>query len=204
MNTKKLSLVLLLGFTLTFAGCSIIKSFVNLSRLQFKLHGVTSISVAGVPLTGKKAISDLNVFEIAKVTESFFKGSLPLTFTLDLAAVNPNTGSGGYARTDAQLKSLPFRFVVDSKELITGNIKNPVSIPGTGETEHLPIDLSIDLVKVIKDQAYESLLNLALKIGGVGSGSSNVQLLAKPVVSTVLGDIAYPDEIKIVDATFSK
>ncbi|GAB1349464.1 hypothetical protein MASR1M107_16780 [Ignavibacteriales bacterium] len=79
-----------------------------------------------------------------------------------------------------------------------------MSIPGTGETEHLPIDLSIDLVKVIKDQAYESLLNLALKIGGVGSGSSNVQLLAKPVVSTVLGDIAYPDEIKIVDATFSK
>ncbi|MBN8546476.1 MAG: hypothetical protein J0L60_10135 [Ignavibacteria bacterium] len=204
MNTKKLYLTLVIGFTLVFAGCNIIQSFVNLSRLQFKLHGVTSISVAGVSLTGKKSLSDLNVFEIAKVTESFFKGSLPLTFTLDLAAVNPNTGSGGYARTDAQLKSLPFRLVVDNRDLVTGNIKNPVSIPGTGETEHLPIDLTIDLAKVIKDQGYESLLNLALQVSGVGSGSSNVSLYARPVVSTVLGDITYPDEIRIVDATFSK
>lgn len=201
---KKTSLLLIAVMVITFAGCSVIQSFVNLSRLQFKLHGVTSISVAGVPLTGKRTLSDLNVFEIAKVTESFFKGSLPLTFTIDIAALNPNDGKGGYARTDAQLKSLPFRFVVDSRELLKGNIKNPVTIPGTGESSMIPVDLSVDLLQVIKDQGYESLLNLALQVSGVGSGSSNVQLFAKPVVSTVIGDIAYPDEIKIVDATFSK
>lgn len=188
----------------TLTGCSVIQSFVNLSRLQFKLKGVSTISVAGVPITGKKILGDFNVFEIAKVTEAFFKGSLPLTFTLDIAALNPNDGKGGYARTDAQLKSLPFRFVVDSRELLRGNIKNPVTIPGTGEQSMIPVDLSVDLLQVIKDQGYESLLNLALQVSGVGNGSSTVQLYAKPVVSTILGDISYPDEIKIVDATFSK
>jgi len=204
MSSKKLYMIMIVSFTLLFAGCGIVQSFLNLSRLQFKLQGVTSISVAGVQILGKRNISDLNVFEIAQITQSFFQGTLPLTFTLNLAALNPNDGTGGYQRTDAQLTSLPFRLVVDSKELIQGNIANAVSIPGTGEVENIPINLNIDLAKVIKDQGYESLLNLAMQVSGIGSGSSNVQLYARPVVSTTLGNISYPSEIKIVDATFSK
>lgn len=201
---KKVSIVLITVMVFTFAGCGIVQSLMNLSRLQFKLQGVSQISIAGVPLLGKKSLSDLNVFEIAKVTESFFKGSLPLTFTLNLMALNPNDGTGGSSKTDAQLKSLPFRFVVDNRELVRGNIKSPVTIPGTGQTAVLPLDMSVDLLQVIKDQGYESLLNLALQVSGVGSGSSTVQLFAKPVVSTILGDISAPEEIRIVDATFSK
>jgi hypothetical protein len=201
---KKISAAVLISFIFIFTGCSILQSFVNLSRLQFKMNGVSQISVAGVPILGKRSLSDLTVFDMAKITGSFFKGSLPLTFTLKIDALNPNNGTGGYKKTDAQLQSLPFRLVVDGKELLKGNISNAVSIPGTGEVQTIPVDLTVDLAQVLKDQGYESLLNLALQVSGIGSGSSNVQLLATPVVSTVLGNISYPGEITIVDATFSK
>ncbi|OQY80026.1 MAG: hypothetical protein B6D45_00080, partial [Ignavibacteriales bacterium UTCHB3] len=149
---KKKMFTVLLATAVLFAGCSIVKSLVNLSRLQFKLQSVSSVSIAGVDVTSKKSFSDLNVFDAAKITESFFRGSLPLTFTLNLAALNPNDGTGGYARTDAQLKSLPFRLVVGDHEILQGNIAQPVTIPGTGEVTTIPINLTVDLAKVLKDQ----------------------------------------------------
>ncbi len=190
-------------FTLLFSQCSIYKTYVNLSRLQFKLNGVADITLAGVSLSGKTRLSDFSPLEIASISSKVLKGSLPISFTLNVDALNPNDGTGGYQRTDAQLKAFPYRFVIDNKELFSGDIGSPVDVPGTGESVTIPLMIQFDLVQNFKNQGYESLINLALRFAGIGSGTSEINLFAKPVVSTFLGDISYPAEIKIDDKVFT-
>jgi len=55
---------------------------------------------------------------------------------------------------------------------------------------------------MIQDHGFESLVNLALNISGTGSGNSRLTVYTKPTVNTVLGNITYPGELKIVDKEF--
>lgn len=188
---------------LLIGGCSIYKSFVNLSRLQFKLNGAQSVSVGGVALDGKKKLSDFSVKEILNFTAAVSKGNLPIAFTLNVAAKNPNDGSGGYAKTNASIESFPYRLLLDGKEVLNGDIAQSVAVPGTGESVIIPLQVSFDLVQTFKNQGYESLLNLALSIAGFSNQKTEITVYSKPVVKTDLGNLSYPSELKIVDYEFS-
>lgn len=183
--------------------CSVYKSLVNLSRLQFKLNGVQSVTVGGLSLQGKQKISDFSVKEVLAFTTAVAKGNLPITFTLNVAAKNPNDGSGGYAKTNASIESFPYRLLLDNKEVLSGNIAQSVSVPGTGESIIIPLQVSFDLVQTFKNQGYESLLNLALSIAGYSNQKTEIVVFSKPVVKTDLGNLSYPSELKIVDYEFS-
>lgn len=183
--------------------CSVYKSLVNLSRLQFKLNGVQSVAVGGLSLQGKQKISDFSVKEVLAFTTAVAKGNLPITFTLNVAAKNPNDGSGGYAKTNASIESFPYRLLLDNKEVLSGNIAQSVSVPGTGESIIIPLQVSFDLVQTFKNQGYESLLNLALSIAGYSNQKTEIVVFSKPVVKTDLGNLSYPSELKIVDYEFS-
>lgn len=188
---------------LFLSGCSVYKSLVNLSRLQFKLNGVQSVAVGGLSLQGKQKISDFSVKEVLAFTTAVAKGNLPITFTLNVAAKNPNDGSGGYAKTNASIESFPYRLLLDNKEVLSGNIAQSVSVPGTGESVIIPLQVSFDLVQTFKNQGYESLLNLALSIAGYSNQKTEIVVFSKPVVKTDLGNLSYPSELKIVDYEFS-
>ena len=58
-------------------------------------------------------------------------------------------------------------------------------------------------MQFVQNQGYESLLNLVLALGGQQGSATRLTLFADPTVSTVLGDINYPGELKIVDHNFS-
>lgn len=201
---KKYSiLIIVLLFALAIGGCSVYKSLANLGRLQYKLANTSSLSLAGVPLAGKSKIGDFSTKDILTFTAAVARGSLPITFTLNVDAKNPNTGGGVYARTNATIESFPYRLVLDGSEVLSGNISSPFVIPGTGETSVIPLSISFDLFQSFKNRSYASLVNLALSIAGVGSGATQVELYAKPTVGTDLGPISVPSEIKIVDTKFS-
>jgi hypothetical protein len=199
---KKLIAVIVTA-SLLIASCSIFKTVVNLTRLKFRLNSATDIQVAGVSVQGKSKFSDFSTLDIFDVSSSFLMGWLPVTFTLNVEAKNPNDGSGGYPQTNAYIKSFPFRLLINDKEVFTGNIANPVLIPGTGETVNIPIQISFDLLKIFNDKKYEDLVNLVLQVSKLGKGTSNVTLYANPTVSTDFGDITYPGDLKIIDTQFS-
>ncbi len=186
-----------------FQSCSVIKTFTNLSRLQFKLGSTANIQVAGINIMGKSKIGDFSAMEILSITSSFAKGTLPLTFTLNVEAKNPNDGTGGYASTNATINSFPYRLNINNKEILSGNIGAPVSVPGTGQVTVIPLQLTVDLAKSFKDGSYQDLLDVALQVMGVGKGTSNIQLFAKPTVGTAIGNITYPGELKIVDLIYT-
>ncbi len=187
----------------TIGGCSVYKSLVNLSRLQFKLGNVNGFALNGVNLSNKSKLSDFSSIEMLRISQAVASGSLPVSFVLNVEAKNPNDGSGGYPNTNATITNFPWRLMINDKETISGGLKNNVTIPGTGEISTIPIEMSLDLVKFFQNKGYEDLINLALAIGGNQGSSSKLTLYARPTVSTSIGPIQYPEELRIVNVSFT-
>jgi hypothetical protein len=199
---KKIIILFFVSFSCIQFGCSgVYDAIVNIQRLQFKLDKVTGMNVAGVNLSNIGSISNISVLDAAKLLLNFSQGKLPVSFTLNVLAKNPNDGTGGTKNTSAVLKNMAWRLFIDNKETINGNVGG-ITIPGVGQASNIPIGMSLDLIKFFKDTGYESLLNLALALGGKNGSASRVTLKATPTVDTVLGPITYPGEIDIVDHEF--
>jgi hypothetical protein len=198
---KKIFLIISLIFLVT--SCSVYETVVNLSRLQFKLGDVNNFELNGIDISGKSKLEDFNFQDLLKLTTAFSSGSLPVTFMLNVEAKNPNDGTGGYKRTDANIKSFPWRLLVNDKEAVSGDINERIIVPGTGEITEIPIEIKLDLIELFKNKGYEDLIDLALALGGKKGSSSKLTLYATPTVTTSLGDIKYPGELKIVDKEFT-
>jgi len=198
---KKIFLIISLIFLVT--SCSVYETIVNLSRLQFKLGDVNNFELNGIEISGKSKLEDFNFQDLLKLTTAFSSGSLPVTFVLNVEAKNPNDGTGGYKRTDANIKSFPWRLLINDKEAISGIINERIFVPGTGEITEIPIEIKLDLIELFKNKGYEDLIDLALALGGKKGSSSKLTLYATPTVTTSLGDIKYPGELKIVDKVFT-
>jgi len=198
-NLLLLSVILLL----TTSSCSVYETMVNISRLKFKLGAVNNFTVSGINISNKSSLQDFNAMELLNLTQVIATGKLPASFTLNVEAKNPNDGTGGYPKTDATLKAFPWRLEIDNVETISGNIGTPVSVPGTGQITNIPLTMNVDLIEFFGNKGYENLLNLALALGGQQGSSSKLSLFATPTVSSPLGDIKYPSELKIVDQSFT-
>lgn len=186
-----------------FIQCSILQTITNLSRLQFKLGSVSGFRVNNIDISNKSSLSDLSPMELMSLTSVVSNGQLPVSFVLNVDAKNPNDGTGGYPRTDATLKGFRWRLFIDDKETISGDIDSPVIVPGTGEVSNIPLRINFDLLQFFKGEGLEKIANLVLAIGGRQGSSSRITLYATPTVSTPLGDIKYPGELKIVDTKFT-
>ena len=189
---------------LSSLSCSVFQTISNIGRLKFKLSNVENFSLSGITVSNKSKLSDFNAIDLLKLSSSFAQGNFPVSFILNVEALNPNDGTGGYPSSNATLKSFAWRLLLDNKATISGNIAQPVSIPGTGQAALIPLQINMDLLSFFKDRGYESLINLALNLGGNKGTASQITLYAKPVVSTMLGDLSYPQELKIVDFEFTK
>ena len=193
----------IISLTFLLTSCSVYQTMENLSRLKFKLGVVNNLTLNGINISNKKSISDFNATELLKLTSVITSGKLPASFTLNVEAKNPNDGSGGYPKTDATLKAFPWKLEIDNVETISGDIGSPVSVPGTGEVTNIPLTMNLDLIEFFGNKGLDNLVNLALALGGQEGSSSKLTLYATPTVSSPLGDIKYPGELKIVDQSFT-
>lgn len=197
--------LILLSIALIFitTNCSVYQTVVNLSRLQFKLGDVNNFTINGINISNKRSLQDFNALEIINLTQVIAAGKLPASFTLNVEAKNPNDGSGGYPKTNATIKEFPWRLEVDDVETIAGNIGTPVTVPGTGEVQNIPLTMNIDLMEFFGNKGLDNLVNLALTLGGQQGSASKLALFATPTVTSPVGDIKYPGELKIVEQSFT-
>lgn len=202
MKSKR-SFILIILFSFILYQCSIYQTMTNLSRLQFKVGNINGFKVNNIDMTNKSSLKDFSPTDVLTLTSSFSQGKLPVSFVLNVDAKNPNDGTGGYARTDATLKSFKWRLFIDDTETISGDIDSPVTVPGTGEVTKIPLRINIDLFQFFKNQGFDKVINLALTLGGKNSTTSKITLYATPTVSTIFGDIKYPGELKIIDTQFT-
>jgi hypothetical protein len=178
------------------------RSMTNLSRCKFKLDTINGFELMGVGLSNKAKLSDFSLLDAAKLAAGFTRGSFPASFTLNVAAINPNDGTGGTPNASATLTSFAWTLILDNTTTINGDITDPIVIPGTGQQSIIPLKMNLDLAKFFKDKGYESVANLALALGGVNGSPSRVTLRAKPRLKTDFGEITYPGEIDIIDREF--
>lgn len=189
-------------FIFTFSSCAILKTLENIKRLQFKLGTVDNIRLSGISIQGKTKLEDFNTLDALKLVQAFSAKRMPVQFTLNVIASNPNNGGGGYPRTDISLKSFPWKLFIDERETITGNIGQPIVVPGVGEATVFPLSMEVDLYQLFGSQGYKGVVDLALKLAGANNSPLDIKLTARPVVGTPIGDLAYPDEITIVKKEF--
>ncbi len=194
--------VLFFILTISFQfGCSGVNNTIkNAERLQFKLGSVDNFDISGVKLKNVSSINDLNIIDGAVLLAAFTTGKMPAKFTVNLIAKNPDS-PGGSKESSSLIKSLDWRLLIDNKEIINGEVSN-ITVPGVGQQVTIPIPISIDLLKFFGDGGYESLINLALAIGGKSGTSSRLTLKIKPTIDTFLGGITYPGEIDVVNKEF--
>jgi hypothetical protein len=177
-------------------------ALMNLQRLKFKLGAVHDFSIIGIPLGAKANLKDFSYADGLRLFDGFRSKRLPAEFVLDVLAVNPNDGTGGSRQTVSTLTSIESRLLIDGTPTVTGNIDQPVEIPGTGQETVIAIRLGIDLYEFFGNKGYEDILGLALALGGRGGDSTRLSLDAQPRVTTPLGPVTYPGRITIVSAEF--
>ncbi|MGE5402201.1 MAG: hypothetical protein ACM3S2_17520 [Ignavibacteriales bacterium] len=192
------TLFIMLGFN----SCSVLKTFQNISRLKFKLDSVGNFLLNGIQISNKSKLQDFTATDILKITAAITNKQMPVSFVLNVDAINPNDGKGGYPRSDVSLKKFPWKLYIDDKETITGDISSPISVPGVGEAVKFPLKIEMDLFKFFNDKDYQGLINLALKLGGQQGNPVSIKLVAQPTISSSFGDIPYPGELTIVQTEY--
>lgn len=79
---------------LVLGGCSLIKSITNeisnFAKLQFKLDNVNNFTLNNVKLSNLSTMSDISATDILALTKAVSNKQLPVTFTLNVLASNPN------------------------------------------------------------------------------------------------------------------
>ncbi len=201
-KTYKLLIIIFVSFSI-LSSCSVYQTISNISRLKYKIYSATDYRIIGITIADKKSLKDFHSIELLKITSGFIKGNLPLTFLLNIEAKNPNDGNGGFARTDLNIASFPWRLFLNEKEIVQGNITEPVFVPGKGESVIIPIKIEFDIAKAFKEKSMDDILLLLLQVGGVQGSTSNLKMIAKPILGTPFGKLEYPDEITIVDKSFN-
>jgi hypothetical protein len=183
--------------------CSVFKdvqqAMANLARCTFKVESVSNFALAGVPLGGK---ASLGMSDGARILAAFSRNEVPASFTLNIAAVNPNDGTGGTRKSSATLTSFAWTLLIDNTTTVTGNIASPITIPATGEHTIIPLQMNLDLATFFRDRGYDGIVNLALALGGARGSPARITLRATPTISTQWGPITYPGEIEIIDREF--
>ena len=187
-------------------GCSAIKqitdTLANLQRIKFKLENVADFRISGISLGSKSAISDFSITDGLKLANSFKSNSFPVDFVLNVAALNPNDGKGGTKPTLATLTSFDWKLYLDDVETISGNINQEFTIPSNGQQTIIPLTISMDILKFFKSKGYESIMNLALAIGGSKGSAARIKLDAKPTIRTSFGPITYPGRLTLINTEF--
>lgn len=205
-TTRFVSTLIGLSAVLFLAGCANISNITNsltaLDKLEFKVSGIEDMRLVGVDVSRISDPTKLSIPDALALTNAFQKKSLPASFTLNVDARNPNTGSGGKRSVPLTLNGFDWRLLLDDVQTVSGDIARPIDIPGTSSATVIPLAINLDLYQFFASRGYDGILNLALALGGVNGSTSKVKLDAQPSVGTPFGQMTYPSRITIVDTEF--
>ncbi len=196
-------IVLLTVLVSLLASCSVYKTMMNISRLKFKLDGVSGFKLNGMDISDKTSLSDFGALQVVQLTSMIASGNLPVSFRVNIEAKNPNDGRGGFPPTDLTITDFPWKLYINDKETISGELSDPIKVPGVGQKKIIPIDVSLNLMKFISDNGIEDVINLVLKLGGQQADPTSLKIIAQPVLDTPIGEMQYPEPITIISKKFN-
>lgn len=184
---------LTLGLTLMLSSCGLFEQvgqMATLAKCDFKLKSVQQLTLAGVNIQSIKSISDLGLIDAGVITASLAGGKLPLSFTLNIEAKNPNDQLAAMNRLDWIL-------FIDDIEMIQGVLEERIQIPANGGTTVIPLNMNMDLKKVLSGKSAETIINFGFNLAGLGGEPTRITVKAKPTILVGTREIVYPGYISI-------
>lgn len=194
MKSRFRFLTVFLVAVMIFTACDVlnqVQQMATLAKCEFRLSSVDQLRLAGVNIQQVKQLSDLKVMDAAKITTAAISGgSLPLNFTLNVEAKNPNSAIAG-------LNRLEWTLLIDDIEMVSGVNDNRVQIPANGGTAVIPLTIGVDLKQALKGKSADAIANFGLNLAGAGNKPTRITLKAKPYISVGSQTIAYPGVLTV-------
>ena len=146
--------------------------------------------MGGVNVQKLKSFSDLSIIDGATLLATVASGSLPLNFTLNVEAKNPN-------KEKAALSKLEWIALIDDTEIAVGTTTKRVEIAPNNGTGNFPLQINTDLVKLLSGQSGKNIVNFGLNLVDAGNRPTRISLKAKPTVMVGNYAVQYPGYITI-------
>jgi LEA14-like dessication related protein len=176
MRVTKLKILIVLFIIGTiFTSCDVLSGALSFVNCKYEFAGLSNPSVAGINVSNVTDVTKLNAASLLKITAGFFSGSLPLSFTVNINATNPNS-------TAAQIAGLDWGIDLNSTNVLSGTLEHSISIPGNGGNAIIPLTIQTDLVELFKSESKDNILSFVNNLLHTGEGSSNIAIRIRPSV----------------------
>lgn len=193
VHTKRFLIVASLGLLTLFTSCDVlnqVSQMSNLAKCDFRLESVQHLNLAGINVQNVNQISDLSMFDAAKLASAVASKQFPLDFTLNIEAKNPNTATAGMTRIDWIL-------LIDDLEMTRGVLDQQITIPANNGTAIIPMQMHIDLQKALSGKNTDAVINFGMNLAGAGNKPSRFTLQMKPTISVGGFPISYPGYLNV-------
>ncbi len=192
MKTKK-TLLAFIALMVFSTGCEVAQQAqqaANLFKCEFRILSVENIVLAGVNIQNVKSYQDLNLTMAAKIMSTAAGPTLPLTLTLKFEGKNPNPDAAG-------LNQLDWIVFIDDIQMTQGILNKAFAIPPNNGTTVIPLQLNIDLKKVLQGKSLDAIVNFAFNLAGVGTKPTRFMAKLKPTIMIGNTPLSYPGYITV-------
>lgn len=191
MNKKTISkLAFIALLILTVSGCKQIRQMKNFAKCQFRMTTLENARLAGVNIQGIKKMSDIKFVDAGILTAAYLSGNLPLSFTLNLEAKNPNA-------QPAAMNRMQWIAFIDEIEISTGALEQRIAVPANGGTAKIPVNIRANLKEILNNKTKDSIMNFGLNLSGAGNAPSRVGIKIKPSIMVGQKAVNYPGFITV-------
>jgi len=193
MRTGKTLLIAFISFIFFFTSCDVmqqVSQINNLTKCDFRIESVQQLNLAGINVQNVKSLSDLNMFDLAKLASAVGAQQFPLDFTLNIEARNPNTSAAGMTQIDWIL-------LIDDMEMTRGILDKQVSIPANSGIAIIPVQMHVDLQKALSGKSADAIINFGMNLAGIGNKPTRFTLQMKPTITIGSFPLAYPGYVNV-------
>lgn len=193
MSAKKTLIIASICFLTSLSSCDVMKQVSqinNLTKCEFRLESVQQLKLAGINVQNVETLSDLNMFDAAKLASAVSSHQFPLDFTLNIEAKNPNSQEAGMTRIDWIL-------LIDDMEMTRGILDKQVTIPANNGIAVIPMQMHIDLQKALNGKSADAIINFGMNLAGAGNKPTRFTLQMKPTITVSGFPITYPGYLNV-------
>lgn len=193
MSNKKTVLIVLAGFIAFLTSCDVLNLVTqvsNLTKCEFRLESVQQLNLAGINVQNVKKMSDLTMFDAAKLASAVASQQFPLDFTLNIEAKNPNIATAGMTRIDWIL-------LIDDIEMTRGILDKQITIPANNGIAIIPMQMHVDLQKALSGKSADAIINFGMNLAGSGNTPTRFTVQMKPTISVNGFPITYPGYLNV-------
>ena len=172
-------------FSFMLSSCSFLKEIATLGKCEFRVTTLENPTLAGVDVSDINSFGDFGFADMGIFTASIMKGILPLDFTLNIEARNPNPAT-------AAMNRLEYIALIDDVQIASGAMDQRIEIPSSGGIATIPLRLTTDLIEILKKDSRQALVNFGLNLADAGNRPTRVSIKVKPTILVGGIEIVYP------------